>query len=204
MKNEKNVIIVNDAVKTEENVTNFNPANNRLLTPLDFLKYCSDAISRIYNNAKLFLDRPEEDRIDILINRIHQLKMNKAISKINGIGVLKRQLKFEKKKIKKNRNNGTGIYHLFTPEVIFRIMKFNKMPIHGKMKDFGNKIGFVVYHLKNSKGNPYFDFETVIIVRWVCALFVQSNGEPLNEKTMPDYIAEGRNMKFSNFENGLF
>src|ERR1035437_8057052 len=182
MKNEKNVIIVNDAVKTEENETNFNQANKQLLTPLDFLKHSSDSVSRISDNAKAFLERPIFERIDILKNRIHQLKMNKAISKINGMEVLKKQLKFEKKRIKKNRNNGTGIYHLLTPEVILRIMKFNKMPIRGRMIDFGNKIGFIFYHFKNSSGNPYFDFETIILARWVCALFVQSNGESLSVK----------------------
>ena len=204
MKDQKNELIAKDSWKTEENETKLNPTSKQLLTPLDFLEYSSVFLSMINNNAKDYLERPIEVRVDILKKRIHHLDMIEAILKNNIKAVLKKQLKFEEKRIKEDHNNGSGIYHLLTPEEILQNMSFNKTPIHSKMIDFGHRIGFIVYHLKNSNGHHYFDFETVILVRWVCALFVQSNGEPLNEKTMLEYIADGRKMKFSDFENGLF
>jgi len=204
MKNEKKEMITNESGKTDENDVNSNTANKQLLSPLDHLEDLSVLASLISDNAKGFLTLPSDERVNVLKKRIHFLNMNEAIHK-NGVkGILKKHLKYEKKCLKEAQKCGTGIHHLLTPEQIFNKMKFNKMPIRSKMIDFGNKIGFIIYHLKNSNGDHFFEIETVIIARWVCALFVQSNGEPFNVKTMQEYIADGRNMEYSDFDEGLF
>jgi len=204
MKNQKSEVIVNEFGTTDENGENSKTATKQLLSPLDLLDDLSVLVSMISNNAKGFLTLPTDERVSVLKNRIHILNMNTAIHK-NGVkGILKKHLKYEKKCLKENRHGGTGIYHLLNPDEIFGKMQFIKIPIHSKMIEFGNKIGFILHNFKNSKGDHYFDFETVIIARWVCALFVQSNGDPLAVKTMQEYIADGRKMKYSDFEGGLF
>jgi hypothetical protein len=204
MKNQKDEMITNESGKTDENNENSKTANKQLLSPFDLLEDLSVLVSLISDNAKGFLKQPSNERICVLKNRIHFLNMKEAIVQ-NGVkGILKTHLKYEKKCLKEARKTGKGIYHLLTPDEIFEKMEFKKIPIHGKMIGFGNKIGFILHNLKNSKGDHYFDFETVIIARWICALFVQSNGDPLVVKTMQEYIADGRKMKYSDFEGGLF
>jgi hypothetical protein len=204
MKNGKSELIVNESGKTDENGMNSNGANKQLLSPLDHLEDLSVLTSVISNNAKGFLTLPVDERVSVLKKRIHFLNMNEAITK-NGVKkILKKHLKYEKKCLKEARKTGKGVYHLLTPDEIFRKMHFKKIPIRSKMIGFGNRIGFILYHLKNSNGDHIFDIETVIIARWVCALFVQSSGEPFSVKTMQEYIADGRKMELSDFIDGLF
>ncbi len=205
MINEKKEAIVPYSVKAQENDSEFNPANKKLPSVLDFIGFSVNLISLIKDNANDYLLLPPKKRIKVLINRIHYVKMIKTIVNSNyPLSFLENQLEFEEKSLKEDLCNGSGIYHLYTPETIFENMTFNKMPIRTRMIDFGHRIGFVVYNLKNYHGDHHFDFDTVILARWVCALFVQSNGEPLSEKSMQEYIAEGRKMKFSDFERDLF
>jgi hypothetical protein len=204
MKNNESEMITNESGKTDENGVNSKTATKQLLSPLDLLEDLSVLASMISDNAKGFLTLPSDERVSVLKKRIHVLNMNEAITK-NGVkAILKKHLKYEKKCLKETRNTGTGIYHLLTPEMILQKMTFNKIAIRGKMIDFGNKIGFIFQNLKNSNGKHYFDFETIIIAKWVCALFVQSNGDPLVLKTMQEYIADGRKMELSDFIDGLF
>ena len=204
MKNEKKEMITNESGKTDENGENSNGANKQLLSPLDHLEDLSVLTSLISDNAKGFLTLPSDERVRVLKQRIHFLNMNEAITE-NGVKkILKKHLKYEKKCLKEARHGGIGAFHLLTPEQIFKKMKFNRMPIRSKMIGFGNRIGFILQNLKNSNGDHIFDIETVIIARWVCALFVQSSGEPFSVKTMQEYIADGRKMELSDFEEDLF
>ena len=204
MKQNKNGLITNDTGKLNESETKINRETKKLLSPLDFLEYLSDLTFMISNNAEKFLQLPVDERIDILSKRIYYLEMIEAIIKKNVLAVLKVQLQFEIDCLERKRNSEKSTFHLLTPDEILLKMKFNKIPIHGKMIDLGHKIGFIICHLKNSNGHHYFDIETIIIARWMCALFVQSNGDPLLLKTMQEYIAEGKNMKLSDFIDGLF
>lgn len=181
---------------------NSNSEIKQVFTPLDFLESVSELIVSISSNAKGFLGLPIEERIAVLNKRIHYFNVVESISKVNVKALLETQLKYEYQCLEKKTES--GIFHLLTPDEILLKMNFNKMPIHGKMVDFGHKIGFILFNLKNSKGSHYFDFETIIAARWVCALFVQSNGEPFILKTMEEYLADGRKMTIEDFIMDLF